>query len=212
MPKPTAKDNNNIKRDKSLDKPNYSRNQLDNDATISSEQNMATTNVIPAIEERFTLAKKTIVDDLKIEKKWISTIKKIEVPARFEEVFINDKEIESYQKDDGILSKVKDRIMESFDDEDKKPTMQYLVSEQQTYPRGTLIPLFNDYDNNKETEKVIPIFGEEIVVSKRVVKLGEVVIRKWKVTENKKIDIDVEKEKISIEFPDDTKRQITPSS
>ena len=71
----------------------------------------------------------------------------------------------------------------------------------------------NDKDKNrKETEKVIPIFTEEIVISKRIVKIGEAIIKKWKVTEEEKIDIDIRKEKISIEYPEGTKEQITSSS
>ena len=216
--------NNNPGKDKNLDKSSYSPKESDKEYEKStSRQNNTTNNVIPAIEERFSLEKKIIVEDLKIDKKWISTIKKIEVPVSYEEIYVNDREIRSYKKDDNILSKVKDRIKDSFDDsadEDEnhpKHTMQYLVSEKEeekenNYPRGgALIPLFDTNDNNKETEKVIPLFTEEIVISKRIVKVGEVVIKKWKVIEGKKIDIDIKKEKISIEYPEGTKQCITTS-
>lgn len=77
-----------------------------------------------------------------------------------------------------------------------------------------LTPLFDDIDNNidnstkndvnasKETKKIIPIFGEQIVVSKRMVKIGELVITKNKVIENKKIAIDTRTEEITIRYPD----------
>ena len=41
--------------------------------------------------------------------------------------------------------------------------------------------MFDDKDqnnSNQETEKVIPIMGEEVVVSGRTVKIGEIVIKK----------------------------------
>ncbi len=232
MSKPDiASNNSNQDRDRNMDNLDYSSNKLNDKEQKTSGQDA--TNAIPAIEERFSLEKKTVVEDLKIEKRWNSTIKKIEVPVNYEEIFINDKEIKSYKKDYNILSKVKDKIKDSLEgdaddqeeDKDKKHTFQYLVSEkeeaeeeqqQSNYPRGgILVPLFDDNDkdkNRKETEKVIPIFTEEIVISKRIVKIGEAIIKKWKVTEEEKIDIDIRKEKISIEYPEGTKEQITSSS
>ena len=232
MSKPDITSNNsNQDRDRNMDNLDYSSNKLNDKEQKTSGQDA--TNAIPAIEERFSLEKKTVVEDLKIEKRWISTIKKIEVPVNYEEIFINDKEIKSYKKDYNILSKVKDKIKDSLEgdaddqeeDKDKKHTFQYLVSEkeeaeeeqqQSNYPSdGILVPLFDDNDkdkNRKETEKVIPIFTEEIVISKRIVKIGEAIIKKWKVTEEEKIDIDIRKEKISIEYPEGTKEQITSSS
>jgi stress response protein YsnF len=75
-----------------------------------------------------------------------------------------------------------------------------------------LISLFDDKDQNnnkQETEKVIPIMGEEIVVSRRTVKIGEIVIKKRRVIDNKKIKIDIKKEKVILEYPDGTTEQIT---
>jgi stress response protein YsnF len=42
-----------------------------------------------------------------------------------------------------------------------------------------------------KTEKIVPILGEEIIVKKRKVKLGEIVIQKRRIIESKKIDIDI---------------------
>ena len=63
-----------------------------------------------------------------------------------------------------------------------------------------------------ETEKIVPIWGEEIIVSKRKVKLGEIIIRKRRIIENKKIDIDIRKEKIIVEYPNGIKEQLTAKS
>jgi stress response protein YsnF len=60
-----------------------------------------------------------------------------------------------------------------------------------------------------ETEKIVPIWGEEIIVKKRKVKLGEIVIRKRRIIETKKIDIGIKKEKVSVEYPDGLKQELT---
>jgi hypothetical protein len=88
--------------------------------------------------------------------------------------FVNGKKLEAFEKHDSIgdevLSKVKEGIKESLDsihkDHNKK---EYSVSEQNESKRE-LIPLF-DYESskNQEIEKVIPVYAEEIVVSKQVV-------------------------------------------
>jgi stress response protein YsnF len=73
-----------------------------------------------------------------------------------------------------------------------------------------IIPLLegfknNDNDsvkyNNEEIERIIPIFGEEIVIAKRRVKVGELVIKKNRVTINNKIKIDIKKEEAIVKDP-----------
>jgi stress response protein YsnF len=71
--------------------------------------------------------------------------------------------------------------------------------------------LFEGQEKN-ETEKIVPIWGEEIIVSKRKVKLGEIIIRKRRIIENKKIDVDIRKEKIIVEYPNGIKEQLTAKS
>lgn len=74
-----------------------------------------------------------------------------------------------------------------------------------------MVPLYDVDDNsvninditNRETEKkVIHILGEEIIVNKRIVKLGELILAKNKVTENQKIAVDTITEKVTIRYPD----------
>lgn len=80
--------NNNIKKDKIVNKIDYSYKQLDKEDSI--RQNSAT---IPVNEERFSISKNTIVENVKIEKRWITTTKKVEIPIPYEEVYVNDKVI-----------------------------------------------------------------------------------------------------------------------
>jgi stress response protein YsnF len=57
----------------------------------------------------------------------------------------------------------------------------------------------NDITDNETEKKVIPILGEEIIVNKRIVKRGELMLVKNKVTENQKIAV---VEKATVRYPD----------
>ena len=196
--------NNDVEKDKKVNKTEHSYKQPDREGI--GGQNTA---AIPVNEERFSISKNTVSEDVKIEKRWISATRKVEIPVPYEEVFVNDKVVKLFveKDDDNILSKLKGKILDSIDRDKNK--QQKTISQQQNEPRGELIPLFDDNDNNQITEKVIPILGEEIVVSRRTVKIGEIVIKKRRVTDNKKIQIDIKKEKVMLEYPDGTTEQIT---
>jgi stress response protein YsnF len=130
--------------------------------------------------------------------------------------------MKSYEKDDweeDVLSEVNKQIVQSFEDidNDSIKKKQYSLLESNESKRE-VIPLFDDIDNNidnstkndvntnKETKKIIPILGEQVVVSKRIVQIGELVITKNKVIENKKIAVDTISEKATIRFPDGNTR------
>ncbi|MDQ6866829.1 MAG: DUF2382 domain-containing protein [Thermoproteota archaeon] len=186
--------------------------------STNSNANTSTTiaQVIPVIEENFSISKKMNTDSVKIQKICTTKTERIAIPRRFEEVFVNGKKIEAFEKHDSIgdeiLSKVKEGIKESLDSIHKDHTKkEYSVSKQNESTRE-LIPLF-DYEssNNEEIEKVIPIYAEEIVISKKIVKLGEVIIKKNRVTVNNKIDVDIKKEKVTVQYPDGVVQQLTES-
>ena len=200
--------NNNVEKDRKENKIEHSYNHLDREG-LGGGQNTAA--AIPVNEERFSISKNTVSEDVKIEKRWISATRKVEIPVPYEEVYVNDKVVKLFDEkdDDNILSKLKDKILDSIDRDKNKQQQTTTISQQQNEPRGELIPLFDDNDNNQITEKVIPILGEEIVVSRRTVKIGEIVIKKRRVTDNKKIQIDIKKEKVMLEYPDGTTEQIT---
>jgi stress response protein YsnF len=72
-----------------------------------------------------------------------------------------------------------------------------------------------DKDNNNNNEmqnsgsqKVIPLYAEKIIISKRKVKVGEIIINKKKVTEDKKINFDIMREKITVNYADGRKENI----
>jgi stress response protein YsnF len=60
-----------------------------------------------------------------------------------------------------------------------------------------------------DMEKVIPVFGEKIIITKKMTKLNELVIRKRRIVENKKIKVDVTKESVKIQHPNGKIEQLS---
>jgi stress response protein YsnF len=212
-----AKKPNKIKtleRKKGKEKINKSSNNYSKDFVEEKKKPLHIVSTVPVIEEDFSVSKKTVIENVKVEKKWNTTTKKIEVPVSFEEVYINGKDLKSYREEDedDILSELNKRIIKSYEDMDDAQKKQYSILEKNESKREVVSLLYNvDDDNriningitNRGTEKkVIPILGEEIIVNKRIVKLGELVLAKNKVTENQKIAVDTIKEKATIRYPD----------
>ena len=52
-----------------------------------------------------------------------------------------------------------------------------------------------------DLEKVIPVFEEKIIITKKMTKLNDLVIRKRRIVENKRIKVNVTKESVKIEHP-----------
>ena len=199
------------------------KNNNPRELSTKDEKSIQIANIIPVLEEGFSISKKTLTKNVKIEKRWITKTKKIEVPVSSEEVYINDKLMKSYEKDnqeeDVLLSEVNKQIVQSFEemDNDDSKKKQYSILESIESKRE-LIPLFDDIGNNidnirkndvtanKETTKIIPILGEQVIVNKRIVQIGELVITKNKVIENKKIAVDTINEKVTITYPDGNKK------
>jgi stress response protein YsnF len=214
----------------------YSNNN-DNTSITNSPGNLSakTVKIIPVIEENFDLSKRTIVQETKIVKRRATKTEKIEVPLIYEEVYVNDKKLNIYDKErrEGILSKLKDTVAHSISVGDSNIEYHYPHSspnspdlsstsnlsagnsrsqkhhyEDDYNIEGELVPLIEGQEQDG-TEKIVPIWGEEIIVSKRKIKLGEIIIRKRRIIENKKIDVDIKKEKVIVEYPNGVKEQLT---
>ena len=223
-------------------KINNNNNNNSSKNILSEERSSQIVNTVPIMEEQFSISKKTVIENVKVEKKWNTVTKKIEVPVSFEEVYVNGKDLKFHGKDneedDGnVLSELNKRIIESFEDMDdgnNNHEKQYSILESKETKRE-VVPLFHyEYDSDsgngdnngitesnngssgigianisdKQTKTVIPILGEEIVVSKKIVKLGELVLIKNKVTENKKISIDSLKERATIRYSDGSTKML----
>jgi stress response protein YsnF len=202
--------------------------------------------VIPVLEEKYTLSKNTVLEDIKIEKKWITHNEKIQIPVSYEKLFVNDKELDAYSKEN-IFTHIKDKILDfvyvegstnenKFENEaneevdqkeqDKLMDKYHDTKNEKEIQRvsGERVSLFddekkanftNDKNNNTiqndNTQKVIPLYAEEIIITKRKVKVGEIIITKRKLTEVKKIDLDIVKEKVTVDYANGRKENITDS-
>src|ERR671938_347815 len=122
------------------------------------ENNIPQTNAeqkIPIIEEKFSIGKKTVSEDVKIEKRWVTKTKILKVPITYEEIYLNDKKIK--------LSEYTD--IKTSSSEDGIPTIKTIKQEsksRQISTRGELVPLSN---KSKESEKIIPLWGEQIIIN-----------------------------------------------
>jgi stress response protein YsnF len=178
---------------------------------------------ISLIGEKFTLTKKTKEGQVNIEKRWRTSTKKIEIPVKYEEIYIDGKKIDSHIEGDAvkIFAKIKDKIKHVFTHSDNKEKdtpkdalkMKYydaensLLNDRQNSGSGKTMPFTNDKRNLK-TEDVITIWGEEIIINKRMVKLGEFVVKKYEVTETKEVDVELITEKLTIHQPNSHKEEI----
>jgi stress response protein YsnF len=192
--------------------------------------------VIPIIEENYNISKKTFVEDVKIEKRWIVQDEKIHLPIAYEKIFVDDKELDSYSRED-IFSQIKGKIINfqyiGENDEDKNKIekekkddikrQQNEKDRQQVRVKEDEIPLFDDDEEkpnstsfksnnevlNDKTQKVITLYAEQLIITKKKVKIGEILITKKKVIEEKKVNIDIAKERVTIEYPNGKKERLT---
>jgi stress response protein YsnF len=212
----------------------FAKTKVQTETTIEEEEEGQQQFVIPIIEEKYNLSKKILSEDVKIEKRWIIHDEKIHLPLAYEKVFVDDKELDSYSKED-ILTQIKDKVInfqyigENDDDEnkiekEKKEDIKHQQNEKdrrQVRVKEYEIPLFNEektnstsYKSNNEilndkTQKIIPLYAEQLVITKKKVKIGEILITKKKVIEDKKVNIDIVKERVTIEYPNGNKERLT---
>ena len=95
------------------------------------------------------------------------------------------------------LKEIKDRLLDviSFDEnkEDREKSEEQIPGEK--------VPLFG---NDTEMEKIVPIYAEELIISKRFVKIADITIRKRKVTRVDKVDVGTATEELTIRNPTGT--------
>lgn len=198
--------------------------------------------VIPVTAEDYSLSKKTISEEINIEKRWVEH-DEIKIPVRYEKVFVNDKEIDVYSKQ-GVISQIKEKISDLVQsnkeenetkEEEKEDTKNQNdkkeienkkrggEDEEEIQLKGEIVPLFDNQQNqgnnipdsnNKELTKderqaLIPIYAEEITISKKLVKVGEILLSKRRVIEEENVNVDTTKERISVEHPDGRKEKLT---
>jgi stress response protein YsnF len=183
---------------------------------------------IPLFNEKLDVTKKTEKGNLIIEKKWITVKKKVEIPLKYEEIFINGKVFDSFNDNElsEIFSRIKSKISDVFLHERTD-----LENNKQDKPIGSEIaivclePGVKDFDKNITSEKpvalsdgtkadqnnnqqILELWGEEIIINKKMVKLAEIVLKKYQVEEKRKIDVEVSQEKLTLKFPGNIKEEI----
>jgi stress response protein YsnF len=130
----------------------------------------------------------------------------------------------SSNKDEDTDVKKKENDNNLNENTNKEIEKQKRVKEEKEEPqlKGERIPLFenqqiekdsetlpNNVTNNNKYEILIPLYAEEITISKKMVKVGEIAISKRKILENENVNIDTIKEQVTIEHADGRKEKIT---
>jgi stress response protein YsnF len=146
-----------------------------------------TLHTISVVEEKPTVSKQSILSNTIIEKRWVTKTELIRVPVTYEEVYVNGKPLTKGGAG-RILSDIKNALSGKSEIA-KKPG--------DTEPKEEFVPM-----STKEEEKVIPLFGEKIIITKKMTKINELAIRKKRIIENKKIKVNITKESIKIKQPD----------
>jgi stress response protein YsnF len=144
-------------------------------------------NKISVIKQGFSTEKTTAIEEVVIEKRWVEKKTAVEVPVGYEQVFVNNEELKIGLGE--TLSQIKSKILEVIPiDEDK-----------QEENNDKWVPLF---EGQTETERKFPLYAEDIIISKRKVKVGEVSIRKREITKDEKIRVNLITERITVKNPD----------
>ena len=198
---------------------------LESDGLIKTEELV---RKIPLFNEKLDVTKKTEKGNLKIEKKWIMVKKKVEIPLKYEEIFINGKVFDSFNDKEisEIFSRVKSKISDVFLHERTDPeNNKQAESAGNEIEIVSLGPEGKDSDKNISNEKpltlsdgtkaeqnsnqqILELWGEEIIINKKMVKLAEIVLKKYQVEEKRKIDVEVNREKLTLKFPGNIKEEI----
>jgi stress response protein YsnF len=175
------------------------------DPKINGREAEKTTDVqvVSVVANKYSVSKKITKQNFIIEKRWVIGTAKIGVPMKYEEVYVNGKKLGSKGGLESILSSVKGKISARGKKEESDEKM---VRKKKESLKGELAPLF---EGNSNTQEILPLFGEEILIRKRIRQVGEAVITKRKVTENIKIPLSIRNEKVIIRYPDGTETDIT---
>jgi stress response protein YsnF len=140
-----------------------------------------TLHTIPVIEEKPAISKRSVTSNTVIEKRWVNKTELVRVPVTYEEIYVNGKPMSSGK---GILSDLKKALS------GKNETVK---ESEDVSNRGEFVPL-----SATESERVIPVYGEKIIITKKMSKLNDIVIKKRRKVEKKKVEMNITKENVKI--------------
>lgn len=188
----------------------------DSNKTIDQHQDIegkqTQQQIVPVLKQDYSISKETSIKEAKIEKRLVTKVKTVKVPLVYEELYINDKKLKSV-KEFQIFSAFKDKItsIANMGNTSTASVEQSIKKENIIENRGELIPLFpsspssssdEDSEIHREKERIIPLYEEQFEIIKKRVKVVEIVITKQRITEKKKVDIDISTEEVTLEYPD----------
>jgi len=187
----------------------------DSNKTIDQHQDIegkqTQQHIVPVLKQDYSISKETSIKEAKIEKRLVSKVKTVRVPLVYEELYINDKKLKSV-KEFQIFSAFKDKItsIANMGNISTASVEQSIKKKNIIENRGELIPLFSssssssdeDSEIHREKERIIPLYEEQFEIIKKRVKVAEIVITKRRITEKKKVDIDIITEEVTLEYPD----------
>jgi stress response protein YsnF len=187
----------------------------DSNKTIDQHQDIegkqTQQQIVPVLKQDYSISKETSIKEAKIEKRLVTKVKTVRVPFVYEELYINDKKLKSV-KEFQIFSAFKDKItsIANLGNISTASVEQSIKKKNIIENRGELIPLFSssssssdeDSEIHREKERIIPLYEEQFEIIKKRVKVAEIVITKRRITEKKKVDIDIITEEVTLEYPD----------
>jgi stress response protein YsnF len=191
----------------------------DSNKTIDQHQDIegkqTQQQIVPVLKQDYSISKETSIKEAKIEKRLVNKVKTVRVPLVYEELYINDKKLKSV-KEFQIFSAFKDKItsIANMGNISTASVEQSIKKKNIIENRGELIPLFSSSSSSsssssddvseihREKERIIPLYEEQFEIIKKRVKVAEIVITKRRITEKKKVDIDIITEEVTLEYPD----------
>jgi stress response protein YsnF len=186
----------------------------------SEEEQVQQQKIIQVLQEDYSISKKANIKEAKIEKRLVTKIKIVRIPLVYEELYINDKKLKSV-KEFQMFSALKDKItsLAGRSSNASNSVEQSIKKKNIIENRGELIPLLSSSEDisktqskkeeENEKERIIPLYEEQFEISKKMVKVAELVISKRRVTEKKKINIDISTEEVTLEYPDRKSERIS---
>ena len=183
----------------------------DSNKTIDQHQDIegkqTQQQIVPVLKQDYSISKETSIKEAKIEKRLVNKVKTVRVPLVYEELYINDKKLKSV-KEFQIFSAFKDKITSIANMGNTSTSVEQSIKKKNIIEnRGELIPLLSSSDKDgsetqREKERIIPLYEEQFEIIKKRVRVAEIIITKQRVTEKKKVDIDISTEEVTLEYPD----------
>jgi stress response protein YsnF len=147
-----------------------------------SQKASSTFHTMPLVAENYSVSKRNVTSDVVIEKRWVTKVETIRVPVRYEELYVNGKALKP-SKGDALVSAIRSTVGVKGSSDKKK---------------AETIPLF---DGDGVSEKIIPLYGERVTVTKKMAHTNDIAIRKQRVRQVKHVRVTTISETAKAKYP-----------